>query len=78
MSAVRITRSRITTCSMSKTVIAKGERVSNKAWVMPGVSIPERSMRPVKASLWIGLSLGTGADYREIRYLGAEFPEFTA
>ena len=75
ISAVRITRSRITTCSISSTVIAKGESVSNRAWVIPGVSIPDKRIRPVKGSLCETVDIR--ADYREMRNEGAQFREFT-
>ena len=47
MSAVRIRRSRITTCSISNIVTAKGARVSNRALVIPGESTPDTRIRPV-------------------------------
>ena len=37
----------MTTCSISKTVIAKGSRVAKRACVMPGASVPVRRISPV-------------------------------
>ena len=47
---VRISRSLMTTCSISTTVMAKAERTSKRDAVMPGLSTPLRRIRPVNCS----------------------------
>ena len=54
-------RSRMTTCSISRTVIAKGAKVSKSACVIPGLSIPETNISPVYRLL----SVLTERGYRE-------------
>ena len=61
----------MTTCSISMIETAKGASVSKSACVMPGVSIPDKRMRPVNASFCTEPCVDIGSDYREIRYHGA-------